>query len=80
MRYIVEEVSLTDFLLAKIKDHPYGRIVRNLTLVYKGDSIVLHGKTNSFYHKQMVQEIISKDVFAKNLSLDNKIVVAYEIA
>lgn len=74
----MQEVSLTDILLCKIKDHPYGRNVRNLTVTHRGDAIVLQGNAKSFYCKQVIQEIISKDVFSKNLSLHNRIVVAYE--
>lgn len=58
---------MTESLLAKIQNHHCGRNIRNLTITHKGNFIILSGKTSSFYLKQVVQELISKDVFAVNL-------------
>jgi hypothetical protein len=62
---------LTESLLAKIQNHHCGRNIRNLTITHKGNFIILSGKTSSFYLKQVVQELISKDVFAVNLGLQD---------
>jgi len=67
--------NLTDVLLEKIKNHPYGRSVRNLTIIHKGDSVILQGESSSFYCKQVIQEIIRRDLNDKKLFLHNRIEV-----
>jgi hypothetical protein len=68
---------LTNSLLEKIRNHHCGRNIKNLTITHKDGFIILGGITSSYYLKQIVQELISKDVVAQNLVLHNRITVVY---
>lgn len=70
-------MSFTDILLQKIKGHHCGRSIRDLTIAHKDNFIVLGGKTNSYYLKQVVQELVLKNLLGRNLVLQNEIFVEY---
>jgi len=72
--------DLTESLLAKIQNHYCGRNITNLAIIHEGNFIILSGKTSSYHLKQVVQELVSKEVFAVNLALHNRIAVEYKTA
>lgn len=49
--------------------------LRDLRVLRDGDRLLISGRVDSFYHKQLAQEVVR--LFAKGLQVVNRVDVAY---
>jgi len=52
--------------------------IRGLTVVELQSAIVLHGHVNSFYHKQLAQELIKTKIRGAELVNEAKVIYRHE--
>jgi len=70
-------MSICESAQAALRQSPSPDI-RGLTVVQFRSAIVLHGHVNSFYHKQLAQELIKSKIGGAELLNETKVIYRHE--
>jgi len=70
-------MSIRENAQAALRQSPSSDI-RGLTVVQLQSAIVLHGHVNSFYHKQLAQELIKSKIGGAELLNEAEVVYRHE--